>query len=237
MAKMNQTKGLVFIHGAGLHSSIWSEVSTQMNYPVLQLAFPTKSTKKRTLEDYIYFMQQQVEAWEVEKFVIVAHSIGGLLGLRFANIFQDRAVGFVAIGAAIPQQGSSFLSIFPFAKQLLMKIMLHVFGTRPPKSVIRRGLCNDLTNDQADEIVNSFNPESIHLYIDRLGDSIPDIEKIYVKLMNDQEFPPLLQDQMIANLLPQRIVELETGHLPMVSNPNQLGLIINDFMDTMMKRN
>ncbi len=232
MTIVNQPKqpvGLVCIHGAGLNSQIWSEVSMRLNYPVLPIAFPTMPKKQLTLEEYTVYIQQQIKAWEVDKFVIVAHSIGGLLGLKMANMFPDRLVGFIAVGAAIPKKGGSFLSIFPFAKRFFMGLMLRIFGTKPPEAAIRQGLCNDLTNEQATEIVNSFAPESIHLYTDQLEVSIPNVAKIYVKLMNDQEFSSLFQDQMIANLAPQRVERLDTGHLPMLSNPQQLGLIINNF--------
>lgn len=53
---------------------------------------------------------------------------------------------------------------------------------------------------------------------------------MYVKLMKDQEFSLSLQDQMIANLGPQRVIELETGHFPMLSNPQQLAFVMNDFI-------
>ncbi|SHE33157.1 Pimeloyl-ACP methyl ester carboxylesterase [Seinonella peptonophila] len=235
MAKVHQSKqsvGLVCIHGAGLHSRIWSGLSEQLNLPVLAIDFPTIPKKQLTLEEYTVYIQQQIQAWEIDKFVIIAHSIGGLLGLKIANMFQDRLVGFVAVGAAVPKKGGSFLSIFPFAKRVFMSLMLRIFGTKPPEAAIRQGLCNDLTNDQTADIINSFSPESIHLYIDNIEFSIPDVRKIYVKLMDDLEFSPLFQDQMIANLAPQSVEKLNTGHLPMLSNPQQLGLIINNFIES-----
>jgi pimeloyl-ACP methyl ester carboxylesterase len=65
-----------------------------------------------TLEGYMAYIKQQIEGWEVDKFVIVAHSIGGLLGLKLADLFHDRLVGFVAVGAAIPKNEGSFYPFF-----------------------------------------------------------------------------------------------------------------------------
>lgn len=225
-----QQVGIVYIHGAGLHDEIWTEVIDKVDYPALQVSFPAGSRNQLLFEDYIVHIQQQIETWKVDKFFIVAHSIGGLLGLKLADIFNNRMIGFIAVGAAIPKKGGTFLSVLPLIKRLLMGLILRLFGTKPPESAIRQGLCNDLTNDQATEIVDSFVPESLHLYIDQLDVSSPDVAKMYVKLIKDQEFPLSIQEQMITNLVPQKVIELDTGHLPMLSNPQQLSLVVDNFI-------
>jgi hypothetical protein len=58
----------------------------------------------------------------------------------------------------------------------IYKMFIH--GTKPPESAIRQGLCNDLTNDQANEIVNSFATESLHLYMDHVAVSILTVTKM-----------------------------------------------------------
>jgi hypothetical protein len=55
---------------------------------------------------------------------------------------------------------------------------MFIHGTKPPESAIRQGLCNDLTNDQANEIVNSFATESLHLYMDHVAVSILTVTKM-----------------------------------------------------------
>jgi pimeloyl-ACP methyl ester carboxylesterase len=230
MKQQDQTIGIVWIHGAGLQSKIWEKAAKQLNYPTLSVSFPIENRKQMRLKDYSSYIQQRLNTWEVEKFVIVAHSIGGIIGLELASMFPDRLVGFVAVGAAIPREGESFLSLFPYAKRHMMRLLLHVFGTKPPETAIRKGLCNDLTRDQADEVVHSFVPESIYLYTDLLRVSVPNVEKLYVKLSDDQEFLPSFQDQMIGHLDPQRIESIDTGHLPMISNPQQFSLILHDFI-------
>ncbi|WP_139279134.1 hypothetical protein [Seinonella peptonophila] len=108
-----------------------------------------------------------------------------------------------------------------------------MFRTRPPASAIRQSLCHDLTDKQATQIINSFAPESRHLFTDRIDFSIPNVATLYVKLTNDLEFPPLLQDQMIANLAPQSVEQIEAGHLPMLSHSQHLGLILRKFINEM----
>ncbi|RUT33679.1 alpha/beta hydrolase [Paenibacillus zeisoli] len=227
--------GFVFIYGAGLESQIWSRVIEGLDCPCLPLEFPLRkgsfdSRSRLSLEDYMAHMKNQVDEWGVQRFVIVAHSIGGVLALRLASELTDRLVGMVAISAAIPKNGGSYLSVMPFPNRILMSALLHTMGTKPPESAIRTCLCNDLSSDQASEIARGFTPEAVRLYTDRINVSVPDVPKMYVKLTQDKAIRPSLQSKMISNFSPQSVRSLETGHLPMVSNPEGLRSILEDFL-------
>ncbi|MGP4081531.1 alpha/beta fold hydrolase [Pseudalkalibacillus sp. R45] len=232
----NDQIGLVFIQGAGLESSIWEPVVSEMKRPVLLVDFPERQGENKlrqslTLQDYSDYIKQQIEDWKVRRFVIIAHSLGGVLALNITSDLSERVVGFIGIGATIPKDGGSFLSTFPFAKRLLMNVLLRVFGTQPPESAIRKGLCNDLSHERATEIVRGFVPESIHIYTDQTKANVPtNIPKLYIKLAKDQEMSLSQQNNMIANLAPQKIEILETGHLPMLIKPNDLRNSLNAFL-------
>ncbi|MDQ0861288.1 alpha/beta fold hydrolase [Bacillus sp. V2I10] len=232
----NEQIGLVFIQGAGLESRIWEPVVSEIKSPFLLVNFPEREgenglRQSLTLQDYNAYIKRQIEAWKVRKFIIVAHSLGGVLALKIANDLSESLVGFIAIGATIPKNGGSFLSTFPFAKRFLMNVLLRVFGTKPPESSIRKGLCNDLSPEQATEVVRGFVPESIHIYTDRTKAIVPtNVPKLYIKLTKDQEMSLSQQDKMIGNLAPQKIEMLETGHLPMLIKPNELRNSLNAFL-------
>lgn len=237
MQKNPQEKiGFVFIYGAGLESRIWSKVVEGFEHPCLLAEFPLRessvdSRSRLSLEDYVTHMKRQVDEWGIRKIVLVAHSLGGVLALRLASELSDRLAGFVAVGAAIPKNGGSFVSAMPFPQRILMSAILRTMGTKPPESVIRAGLCNDLTPDQATEIVKGFVPEAVRVYTDRIYASVPDVPRLYVKLTKDKESSPSLQNKMISNLSPQSVRSLETGHLPMISDPDGLRVILEDFME------
>lgn len=113
--------------------------------------------------------------------------------------------------------------------------MLRLAGTRPPESAIRKGLCSDLTTDQADQIVQRFTPEPRAVYTDRVGVAPPDIPKLYVMLSADREFPATLQ-ATFAQRLGGSTVELDSGHLPMVSRPAALAEILTTFTGKLVDR-
>lgn len=227
--------GLVFIHGAGLNSRIWESVASGLRHPCLFIDFPAVgpgavSRQKLSLRDYTDHIRQQIAAWDVRKFVLVAHSLGGVLALRVAADWPERLVGFIAVGAAIPENGGSFLSTLPRAKRLLLGAMLRIVGTRPPEAAIRQGLCGDLLPEQATEVVRSFIPESVRVYTERIGAPVPNVPKLYVLLERDAEFALPLQQQMASNLAAHETARLETGHLPMLSRPDELRRLLLEFL-------
>ncbi|WP_169088899.1 alpha/beta fold hydrolase [Paenibacillus sp. PL91] len=231
---IQQKIGFVFVNGAGMKGEVWSKVADGMSQPSLLVDFPLRegtveARKELALADYVSHLRKQVNEWGVRRFIIVAHSLGGVLALRLAYEFSDRLAGFVAVGAAIPSKGGSFLSVLPFPKRMLLSAILPKMGTKPPESAIRSGLCNDLTPAQTAEIVSGFIPESLRVYTDRVDAPIPDVPKLYVKLSLDKEFGLSLQNKMVSALSPQFVQSLETGHLPMLSDPDGLRRLLQDF--------
>lgn len=236
MKEHSQEKtGFVFVNGAGLNSGIWSKAAEGLDHPHLLAEFPFRhdsvdSRKDLSLEDYAAHIKKQVDEWETRRFVIVAHSLGGVVALKLASGLSDRLAGFVAVGAAIPKNGGSFLSALPLPKRPLMSVILRKWGTKPPESAIRAGLCNDLGEEQTMEIVKGFVPEAVRVYTDNIDVPVPDVPKLYVKLTKDKEFGSSLQNKMIANLSPQSVETMETGHLPMLSDPERLRRILQSFV-------
>lgn len=217
--------GLVLLPGAGLGPELWDELGPHLGAPALAVRYPGKGT----LAEYAVAVGAQVNGWEPERVVLVAHSLGGVVGLRLAADLGDRVAGYIGISALIPDNGGSFVSALPFPQKLIMRLMLRLVGTRPPDSALRKGLCSDLTAGQADQIVDRFTPESRAVYTDRTDAAPPDVPRQYVILTADREFPPSLQARY-ARSLGGGQVELDSGHLPMVSRPSELAKILTRFL-------
>ncbi|MFC4598252.1 alpha/beta fold hydrolase [Cohnella hongkongensis] len=240
MAVTNRTQreiGLVFVHGAGLNGRIWERVADGLNYPCLFAEFPGRDGEeerrlKLTLKQYTDTVVRQVEEWGVGRIVLVAHSLGGLAALQAAEELQNRMAGFVAVGAAIPKPGGSFLSALPWPKRTILSLLMRKMGTKPPESAIRAGLCSDLSPEDADSVVKGFVPEAFRVYTDRFDGPLPDVPRLYIRLEKDKEFGSSLQARMIRNFAPQQVRTLETGHLPMLGDPAGLRKLLLEFMSS-----
>ena len=232
---MNNTIGIAFINGAGLNSSIWNNLKQKIDNPILSIDFPNRKSKgnanaKLTFDDYLNTVAKEIKQWQKDNFIIVAHSIGACVGLKIAEQFKNELRGFVAIGSVVPKSGQSFASSLPFPQKFLLPILLSLFGTKPPKKSIETGLCNDLTPEMTSKIVGEFTPEAKALYTTKISFELPNTKRLYIKLANDKSIPTDLQDKMAKDLKATKIETINSGHLPMLSKPDELLNILKDFL-------
>lgn len=129
-----------------------------------------------------------------------------------------------------------FLHAFRFPKEAYYLFFLNIFGTRPPTKNIQSELCSDLKKEQCSKIISRFTPESKSLYTTRINYwSLPKAT-LYIKLTKDKAFSIDIQEKMARNLKAKEIVELESGHLPMLSQPEELAKILNDFTSKILTK-
>lgn len=239
---MNNTIGIVLINGAGLNSSVWNTLKQKIDNPVLSIEFPNrmtdgKSNKKLTFDDYINTAIAEIKNWRKDDFIIVAHSIGACVGLTVAEHFKKELQGFIAIGSVIPKSGQSFVSSLPLPQRLLLPILLTLFGTKPPEKSIEAELCNDLNRETTASVVSEFTPESKRLYTTKIRFELPDTKRLYIKLTNDKSIPIDFQEKMAQNLRATEIESINSGHLPMLSKPDELTRILADFIKNIKTAN
>jgi pimeloyl-ACP methyl ester carboxylesterase len=186
--------------------------------------------KNVSFDHYLRDTSWQIEAWNKKRLFLVTHSIGACIGLGVAGNLRERLAGFVGISAAIPRPGHSFISCLPFPKRLLMPLMLKMAGTKPPDKQIAATLCNGLTEEQTDKVVNNFTAESPRLYLEKLRYSSIAVPSLYIELTDDQAFPLSRQRRMARRLHAGNTAEVPAGHLAMLSQPKELATQINQFV-------
>lgn len=233
---MNKT-GILFLQGAGLSPQIWQGAEALIALPSLTVEYPgtrvsAKERNQLTLQDYVNTVMQRVQAWPVEGIIIVAHSIGGVLGLAVAKELGVRLKGFVAVSAVIPEHGGSYISALPLPNRLIMSAVMRIAGTKPPESAIRSSLCNGLSEEQIQEVLAHASAESKHLYFDKTNADAPNVPRLYVRLSLDKELPLSMQNTMARNLGAKELVDISFGHMPMLGKPKELAAVINSFVKT-----
>jgi hypothetical protein len=92
-----------------------------------------------------------------------------------------------------------------------------------------------LTAEQTLKIVNEFTPESKALYLTKINFNLPDTNRLYIKLKNDKTMPSTLQDKMAKNLNANKIITIDSGHLPMISKAKQLAGFLSAFANEIVK--
>lgn len=211
------TTPFLLVGGAGLPPWAWDDVRA-----ALPAGRPTAVADRpaadgaRTLEDYATVA---LDAAPWRHLVVVAHSIGGVIATRMVQQAPDRVLGVVGIAASFPEAGRSFFGALPFPQRLVVPAITRVLGTRPPASMLRKGLGRGLERAVAERLVTDFAPESQALYRDRVGRVSFPPTRGYLRTSDDPDFPLPLQDRYAAQLGAERVETLPTGHLPMLADP------------------
>jgi pimeloyl-ACP methyl ester carboxylesterase len=230
--------GVVLIPGAGLGSWIWERLVPRLRAPALRVEIPGRAERRAdrrtvTLESVADAVAADVGDWAPGRVVLVGHSLGGVLLPAIASRVPDRVAGLVFVAADVPAEGERALDLIPVPLRLLLRAMWTVGrgGVRPPPSATRKVLCNDLDEQTTAMVVERLEPEAPGIYRSRVTwTGVPEAPRVYVKCLQDRETAPARQDMFAARLRADRIVTLDTGHLPMLARPHELAAAIDDFV-------
>ena len=89
--------------------------------------------------------------------------------------------------------------------------------------------CNDMDHDQTAFTLERLVPEAdlvITEPVDLRGLQNP-IPRTYIRLLRDASIIPAAQDKMITNLGGAEVIDLDAGHMEMISQPTQLADMLN----------
>lgn len=227
--------GFVLLHGAMMGGWIWERVTPLLRSPALTVDLPGRGAHpadvtRITLGDAIDSVVADIEAFPPRRVVLVAHSLSGILVPGLMSRLPGRLVHAVFVSAAVPRPGESYLDILPTAERLFFRLVLRLQKKGPltPAWAARRALCNDLDEATTRWVVERLTREIPRLYTDPIpGELSPGVPSLYVRLTQDHGFSTSLQDESIARLPGARVETMQTGHLPMLAQPEQLAAILN----------
>ncbi len=99
---MNGAKTIVFIHGHGLDSSIWNDLYEALSddYQLIKPDFSALTTHN-SVEAYAELVYGMLQSAEVEKAILIGHSMGGYIALAFAEHHPNKVNGLVLFNSTV----------------------------------------------------------------------------------------------------------------------------------------
>jgi pimeloyl-ACP methyl ester carboxylesterase len=230
----------VLVHGGGFSRSCWDDIRPWLNAPSVAVDLPGRGRRPAdlasvTLADFAASVVGTILEDHLDQVTLVGHSMAGLTLPRVAALVPERLNRLVFISCAVPPSGVSLLEVLgglsPGAQEVVARLgedAVDDGGSLHP-ALATAMFCNDMDADQVASTLRRMGPESLAVLAepsDLYGLSYP-IPRTYVRLLRDASIELDTQNEMIANLGETEVVDLDAGHMAMISRPKALADIIN----------
>ncbi len=236
-------KALVLLHGHGMDDALWDEVVPLLD-DEFTIVCPNLSllTDCRTVESYADELHRLLTASQIEKFTLIGHSMGGYIGLAFAEKYPEMLEGFGLFHSSAfadneekRQQRNQMAELLrgEGAEAFLQRVAPNLFGQRYKET----------------------HPEEVQKFIQRYGKLPANALAVGVEAMRDRPdrthvlaelpFPLIFIVGMNDEVVPfEKVMEqarfpkkiypfvlAEAGHLGMIERPEASARILRWYLE------
>ncbi len=237
----------VFVHGGGTSGAYWDRLIPHLRHRALAVDFPGRAGKpadlmELTVDECVASAVADVRAAGLDDMVLVAHSSGGLFVPGITAAVAPKVRHIVLSAANVPPEGGTGLDAMKVShRDRVIEGMdaarrdgwvLRTPGPEPADKVRVAYGGDDLDDDQIEFMSDPVRcvRDSMNFYFQAVHwSAIGDVPVTYVKHLRDRPSPLALQDDNIARLpKPPRIVEIDSGHIPAVTHPEEFARILDE---------
>ncbi|MBL1118423.1 alpha/beta hydrolase [Streptomyces sp. 110] len=224
----------VLIHGASFGANCWNELIPHLRAEALAVDLPGRGTRAGadlgtvTLTDCADAVREDVEAKNLRDVVLVGHSFAGVTIPRVLDLIPDRIRHVILVSAVVPADRSRVLDqIDPGVRDLVEQSIVDGVYHQTRQGAAGM-LCNDMDKATAASTLDRLTDDSAALLNETvdLSGYRRRIPQTYVHLTRDQCYVEELQQRSIALLRPD-VIDLDTGHMAMISAPEKLATVLN----------
>jgi pimeloyl-ACP methyl ester carboxylesterase len=230
----------VLVHGGGFAGSCWDELLPLLDGESIAVDLPGRGRTPGdlatlTVADFVASVADEIVARDLTDVTLVGHSMAGLTLPGVAERVPDRLRRLVFVSCSVPAHGETVLQILggfsPAGHEMAERVgddAIESGGGLPP-DIARVIFCNDMDETQTISTLERIVPEAMGVMTEPadltgLGHPIP---RTFVRLTGDAIVSPETQDRMIKNLGNADVVNLDAGHMAMISRPQALADVLN----------
>ena len=239
---------LVLVHGGGFAADCWEPTvdvirSVEPELKVLTVDLPGRRNKAGDLttaciDGWVDSVVSDIENAALDDLVIVGHSLAGLTvpGV-VTKLGSARVREMILATAQVPANGSALVDTFPgaqswYARRTAKRNVQKCRSLRPgglPTALARFVFCNGMTPAQRRFTLARSCQESPSIMIEKVDRSgMPDeVPRTWILTRRDRAVSMKIQHECIAALGGvQTLIEIDTCHMLMVSEPERLAEIL-----------
>ncbi|WAL94578.1 alpha/beta fold hydrolase [Streptomyces sp. Je 1-369] len=222
----------ILVAGAWLGSWVWEDVARNLRaaghgaHPLTLSGLADKQDVPAGQQTHVRDIVDEVERLDLRDVVLVGHSYAGIPVGQAAERIGDRLARVVFVDAVVPVDGESFASLWWQGQPAFESLLDDGDGAWLLNAAEFDG--QGLDSEQVARIASGGTPHpgatlTEPAVLERSLDGVP---ATYVKCLLDGEEP----GDDVADLLKSehwRLVEMDTGHWPMFSQPRELARILH----------
>jgi pimeloyl-ACP methyl ester carboxylesterase len=232
---------LVLVHGGGLAADSWDLTVEEIHrrapeLTVLAIDLPGRRSKpgdflKLTIADYVDSLVADIESAGADDIVIVGHSLGGMTLPGVATkLGASRVCEMIFAAAFLPPEGTSIVESSPWliarvARQRAKSGVL----SETPQWMARFLYLNGVPTHRRRFMVGKLYKESLRILVEKVSRrEMPDnIPRTWILTRRDRALSPKRQRGYIDAIGGvQTLIEMDTCHCLMVSEPERLAQIL-----------
>jgi pimeloyl-ACP methyl ester carboxylesterase len=238
-----KTGTIVLVHGAWQGAFAWAPVKTsleQKGYTVVNVELPAHGDDQTpvaglSLTSYRDKVIAAINAQTTGKVLLVGHSLGGMVISEVAEQMPAKVSKLVYVAGFLPQNQQSIQDLSALDPQALLSPALEFNADFSLASVKAAELVNVFCQDASTAVQQLLLAKNRPEPAAPIGEKITltaanfgPVPKYYVHTLQDHAITPSLQTRMVQATPVQREFSLNTGHTPMLSQPNELTTILDE---------
>jgi len=234
-AKGKNGHALIFIHGSGGDHHVWGGQFDDLgrDFHVVALDLPGHGSSGGAGEDdvmrYCEWVQGMIAALNIQRHLIIGHSLGGAVALAAALTPADTLSGIVVVG------GGARMPVNPMVLEGLLKDPAAMMGLAADVAVAKKN--RDRLRPFLEEGFQRCAPAVIHgdfLSCDRfdITDAVSQIRipTLVICGEDDKMMPPQFSRHLSTHIEHSRLSLIpECGHFPMLETPAVFNAMLREF--------
>jgi pimeloyl-ACP methyl ester carboxylesterase len=231
---MNVT--MLFVHGAGGNHEIWENQTKYFrNAIAIDLPGHDAGEGRRTIEEYVEDVRRFCDQKSLKNFVMVGHSMGGAITLKFALTHPEylKAIVLVSTGAKLRVAPIVFEEIKKDYNNFLELMKEYAFSNKTPSWV----------RDKAVELMRSVKPQVVYGDFEACDkfDVMGSLDKIDLPTLiicgRDDLLTPIKYSEYLRAHIRNselRVID-DAGHMVMLEKPEEFNKILENFLKSFEK--
>jgi pimeloyl-ACP methyl ester carboxylesterase len=226
---------MVLVHGGGLGKECWDPMLPFLDGDVLAVDLPGRGDRPADLSqigiaEFVDAVVDEIVSRDLHDVVLVGHSLAGLTIPQVAGRAPDRIRALVFVSCTVPRDGqSTYDTLDPEIQALSDAAPSEALTTLDPE-IAKAVFYHDVADpDVLEWALSLLVPEAPASVTDPmiLRTMPEEIRRVWIRLDDDRIVVPEKQDRFVENLGGCEVLELDAGHMAMISRPRDLARLLS----------